>query len=166
MYLVQKLIQLYQTKSTIPLISRIRLHSDNITSRWIRRLASCSVIATLSCAGFPIRPANALSLSNCLVRAYRVANVNLIPATQGSILIASAAVRLNIDAYNRERKKEIADDSAKLLTLAVALKTELDTSRGVPSPDAVRKAEEIGRLARNVKKMMNFSFEQAYPSDF
>jgi sugar-specific transcriptional regulator TrmB len=78
------------------------------------------------------------------------------------MLLASGVTRLNIDAYNKERKREIAADTAKLISLATSLKTELDGG-GAPSREAVHKAEEIEKLARDVKKMMNFAFGPDMP---
>ena len=56
---------------------------------------------------------------------------------------------------NTERKRQIADDSAKLLKLAGDLKTEVDkTSQDTLSLRVIRKAEEIEKLARSVKEKM------------
>ena len=61
----------------------------------------------------------------------------------------------NFDAVNLIRKKQIADDSSKLLTLAIELKAEVgDPSDGTVSSDSVRKADGIEKLAHNVKHKM------------
>ena len=58
-------------------------------------------------------------------------------------------------AANVERKKQISDDSTKLLKLATELKTEVDkTTKDTLSLDVIRKADEIERLARSVKEKM------------
>jgi hypothetical protein len=58
-------------------------------------------------------------------------------------------------AANEERKKQIADDTAKLLKLATELKTEVDkTSKDTLSLGVIRKADEIERLAHSVKEKM------------
>ncbi|HUH61521.1 MAG TPA: hypothetical protein VLZ50_00935 [Terracidiphilus sp.] len=58
-------------------------------------------------------------------------------------------------AANLERKKQISDDSAKLVKLATELKTEVDkTTKDTLSLDVIRKADEIERLARSVKEKM------------
>ena len=63
------------------------------------------------------------------------------------------AKQQNLDAANAERKKQIADDSAKLLKLATDLKTEVDkTDKDTLSLNVIRKADEIERLAHNVKE--------------
>jgi hypothetical protein len=64
----------------------------------------------------------------------------------------------NFDAANAERKKQISDDSAKLLTLAMALKAEVDkTNKDMLSLNVIRKADEIEKLARSVKEKMKVS---------
>jgi hypothetical protein len=70
----------------------------------------------------------------------------------------SASAQQNFDAVNAERRKQIADDSAKLLKLATELKSEVDkTSKDTLSLGVIRKAEEIERLARGVKEKMRLS---------
>ena len=61
-------------------------------------------------------------------------------------------------AANVERKKQIADDSAKLLKLATDLKAQVDkTTKDTLSLDVIRKADEIEKLAHNVKEKMKLS---------
>ena len=58
-------------------------------------------------------------------------------------------------AANAERRKQIADDSAKLLKLATDLKAEVDkTSKDTLSVNVIRKADEIEKLAHSVKEKM------------
>jgi hypothetical protein len=58
-------------------------------------------------------------------------------------------------ATDAERKKQIADDSAKLLKLATDLKAEVDkTSKDTLSVNVIRKADEIEKLAHSVKEKM------------
>ena len=58
----------------------------------------------------------------------------------------------NFEAANAERKKQIAEDSAKLLKLATDLKAEVDkTTKDTLSMQVIRKAAEIERLAHDVK---------------
>jgi hypothetical protein len=62
---------------------------------------------------------------------------------------------------NAERKRQIADDSAKLVKLATDLKTEVDkTTKDTLSVNVIRKAEEIERLARSVKEKMKLTVGQ------
>jgi|SRR5579859_938135 len=66
--------------------------------------------------------------------------------------------KANFDAANLERKRQIADDSAKLLKLASDLKSEVDkTSKDTLSLGVIRKAEEIEKLAHNVKEKMKLT---------
>jgi hypothetical protein len=68
------------------------------------------------------------------------------------------AKKVNFEAANAERKKQIADDSANLLKLANDLKTEVDkTSKDTLSLSVIRKAEEIERLAHAVKEKMKLT---------
>jgi hypothetical protein len=64
----------------------------------------------------------------------------------------------SFEAANTARKKQISDDSAKLLTLAMALKAEVDkTNKDMLSLNVIRKADEIEKLARSVKDKMKLS---------
>jgi hypothetical protein len=61
-------------------------------------------------------------------------------------------------AANAERKKQIAEDTAKLLKLATDLKAEVDkTSKDTLSLTVIRKADEIERLAHSVKEKMKLT---------
>ena len=65
---------------------------------------------------------------------------------------------VNAEATNAERKKQIADDSARLLKLATDLKAEVDkTSKDTLSLNVIRKAGAIERLAHDVKEKMKLS---------
>jgi hypothetical protein len=62
------------------------------------------------------------------------------------------------EAANLERKKQITDDSARLLKLANDLKAEVDkTNKDTLSLSVIRKADEIERLAHNVKEKMKLT---------
>jgi len=64
----------------------------------------------------------------------------------------------SFEAANAERKKQIADDSSKLLKLATDLKTEVDkTNKDTLSINVIRKAEAIEKLAHDVKEKMKLS---------
>ena len=66
--------------------------------------------------------------------------------------------KANLEAANVERKRQIGDDSAKLLKLATDLKAEVDkTSKDTLSLGVIRKAEEIEKLAHNVKEKMKLT---------
>ncbi|MGA2808831.1 MAG: hypothetical protein ABSE87_11905 [Terracidiphilus sp.] len=68
------------------------------------------------------------------------------------------AKKQSFEAANAERKKQIADDSAKLLKLATDLKAEVDkTNKDTLSLNVIRKADEIERLAHSVKEKMKLT---------
>jgi len=70
----------------------------------------------------------------------------------------SQASNANFDAVNIERRRQIADDSARLLKLANDLKVEVDkTTKDTLSLGVIRKADEIERLARDVKEKMKLT---------
>jgi hypothetical protein len=61
-------------------------------------------------------------------------------------------------AANVERKKQISDDSARLLKLATELKSEVDkTTKDTLSLGVIRKADEIEKLAHSVKEKMKLT---------
>ena len=54
-----------------------------------------------------------------------------------------------------ERQKRLVSDSDKLLTLATQLHEEVaKTDKNILSVDVIRRADEIEKLARNVKERM------------
>lgn len=56
------------------------------------------------------------------------------------------------------RKTQIADESTKLLSMAISLKAEVDkTNKDVLSINVIRKAEEIEKLAHTVKEKIKQS---------
>jgi len=56
---------------------------------------------------------------------------------------------------NLDRQKKLVDDTAKLVSLANALKAEVDKSnKDMMSIEVIRKADEIEKLARSVKEKM------------
>ena len=64
----------------------------------------------------------------------------------------------NMEAVNAERKRQLADESAKLLKLATDLKVEVDkTSKDTLSINVIRKADEIEKLAHDVKEKMKLT---------
>jgi hypothetical protein len=66
--------------------------------------------------------------------------------------------RASYEAANVERRRQIADDSAKLLELATELKKEVDkTDKDTLSINVIRKAEMIEKLAKGVKEKMKLT---------
>jgi hypothetical protein len=68
------------------------------------------------------------------------------------------AKQQNYAAANAERLKQIAEDSTLLLKLATELKAEVDkTTKDMLSVSVIRKADEIERLAHNMKEKMKLT---------
>jgi hypothetical protein len=66
--------------------------------------------------------------------------------------------KASVEAANVERRREIGEDSTRLLKLATDLKTELDkTTKDTLSLGVIRKADEIERLAHNVREKMKLA---------
>ena len=79
-------------------------------------------------------------------------------AMEGQMAVGLGDVKINVEAYNRKREKDIADASRKLLLLAISLKSDLDHNPGSElSPDAIKKAKQIEKLARDVKETMKIN---------
>lgn len=63
-----------------------------------------------------------------------------------------------LEAANAERKRQIADDAARLLELATELKAAVDkTDKDTLSIQVIRKAESIEKLAKGVKEKMKMT---------
>ena len=66
----------------------------------------------------------------------------------------------NFDASNAERLKRMMQAADMMETMAIALKVEVEkSSSGSLSPEAIRKAETIERLARIVKERMKMTVQ-------
>ena len=80
------------------------------------------------------------------------------PGAEGGQVASFGDVKINIEAYNKKREKDIADASKKLLSLAIALKSDLDQDPDSgPSPSAMSKARQIEKLAHDVKETMKLN---------
>jgi hypothetical protein len=90
---------------------------------------------------------------------YLLPEANRLPDANDQMKMHSQeAKQQSFDAANAERKKQLADDSAKLLTMAMALKAEVDkTNKDMLSLNVIRKADEIEKLARDVKEKMKLT---------
>jgi hypothetical protein len=79
-------------------------------------------------------------------------------ANQRMIMQDQQQKKANFEAVNVERKKQLSDDSVRLLKLANELKTEVDkTDKDTLSISVIRKADEIERLAHVVKEKMKLT---------
>ncbi len=66
--------------------------------------------------------------------------------------------KASYEAANIERRRQIADDSAKILELATELKKEVDkTDKDTLSLNVIRKAELIEKLAKGVREKMKLT---------
>ena len=62
------------------------------------------------------------------------------------------------DPATLERRKQIADDSTRLLALAIALKVEVDKSnKDTLSLSVIRRADQIEKLAHTVKDKLRLT---------
>jgi hypothetical protein len=92
-------------------------------------------------------------------RADIAASINRTPdANDMTRMREQQAKQQNFEAANIERKRQMAEDSARLLKMASDLKAEVDkTNKDTLSLTVIRKAEEIERLAHNVKEKMKLT---------
>ena len=80
-----------------------------------------------------------------------------VPASANKVPEASAqsdqkTEQQSLNTPGSDRRKQIADESTQLLALAMDLKTEVDkTNRDMLSISVIRKADQIEKLAHNVK---------------
>lgn len=72
---------------------------------------------------------------------------------EAQIVVEKPSLNINVEAFNRRREKDVADASRKLLSLAIALQSELN-SNSDNKFSAMQKAKEIEKLARHVKDEM------------
>jgi len=92
-------------------------------------------------------------------RPYLIPEANRVPDKNDQMQMqVQAGKRANYEAANLERKKQIADDAARLLELATELKKEVDkTDKDTLSVNVIRKAESIEKLAKGVKEKMKLT---------
>jgi hypothetical protein len=95
------------------------------------------------------RPDDTLMKSEVL-EVHTLTLANSACGTNAQILASRRRFKINIDGFNIRRDIEIAKESRKLFSLAIALNAELDRSRGDnPSFAAGSKARAIEKLARD-----------------
>jgi hypothetical protein len=92
-------------------------------------------------------------------RPYLIPEANRLPDANDQMKMREQkAKQQNFEAANAERRKQIAEDSAQLLKLATDLKAEVDkTTKDMLSLTVIRKADEIERLAHNMKEKMKLT---------
>ncbi len=124
--------------------------------RWSRRCVSLILLSALGgVAQNPITPGGALRTD----RADLATPINQAPDPNTQMQMRDRNAKdQNFAAANAERKKQIADDTARLLKLANDLKAEVDkTSKDTLSLTVIRKADEIEKLAHAVKEKMKLT---------
>jgi ribosomal protein L9 len=90
---------------------------------------------------------------------YLMPEANRLPDVNDQMKMREQQVKKqNYEAANAERRKQLAEDSARLLKLATELKAEVDkTTKDMLSLTVIRKADEIERLAHNMKEKMKLT---------
>jgi hypothetical protein len=126
----------------------------NLVRRWIRPAAGLAVLTALLAAAQPAQQSTANP-----DRPYLLPEANRLPDKNDQMqLHDNQAKKQDFEAANAERKKQIADDTSKLLELATQLKAEVDkTSKDTLSINVIRKAESIEKLAKGVKEKMKLT---------
>jgi hypothetical protein len=100
---------------------------------------------------FPTQGRQGTSTGGSQIPTSRPAQPTLGPTTEVPSKIAIEQAR----SRNSERQKKLEDDTAKLLSLATELKEQVDkTNKDIMSVDVIKKAEEIEKLAKDVKDRM------------
>ena len=85
-------------------------------------------------------------------------NVVHLPQLHAQMMLDTRpGIRINQEAYNKLREKDIAEASRKLLSLAIDLRSELQRTPGALSPAALMKAKQIEKLAHEVKEKMKLN---------
>jgi len=123
--------------------------------RWIRGAAWVAAFATIIAVAQPPQQSPAPNPDLPYLRP----EANRLPDKNDQMkLNTDQAKKEHFEVANAERKKQIADDTAKLLALATELKSEVDkTSKDTLSINVIRKAESIEKLAKGVKEKMKLT---------
>lgn len=90
---------------------------------------------------------------------YLLPEANRLPdANQRMQMQQQESSKAKFEEANALRRKQISDDTAKLLELATELKTAVDKAdKDTLSVDVIRKADTIERLAKGVKEKMKLT---------
>ncbi|HEY1678336.1 MAG TPA: hypothetical protein VGG04_11545 [Candidatus Sulfotelmatobacter sp.] len=115
------------------------------------RLSSLTVLSAVVLVLATTSPAQQIHLPPAVSQSQSMGDV---PVTKGSDIQRQQAI-----AANQQRQVEIRRDTEKLAELTEELKDYLQkTDHGVISVDAIKKAEQIEKLAHSVKSKMKQSF--------
>lgn len=151
------LLRTHQNRDNRPALAASSWHFRNLL--WVRGflcLIGLGLLATVS--NFSSQAVSQTQIQNP-DRPLLMPDANRPPDANAQMAMHDQqAKNKNVDAANVERKRQITDDSARLLKLASDLKAEVDkTSKDTLSLGVIRKAEEIEKLAHNVKEKMKLT---------
>jgi hypothetical protein len=121
---------------------------------WVRGAAGLAIVATLM--GASQTPQQSSPNSD---KPYPAPEATRLPDKSDQMQLHDGqSQKQQFETANTERKKQIEDDTAKLLELATELKAEVDkTSKDTLSINVIRKAESIEKLAKGVKDKMKLT---------
>lgn len=122
---------------------------------WVSGLAIMAGLVLVTGAAGPAQNSAAVDPN----KPYLIPEANRLPDKNDQMQMSEEKTKVqNFEAANAERKKQIAEDSTKLLTLAMSLKAEVDkTDKDTLSLNVIRKADEIEKLAHIVKEKMKLT---------
>lgn len=143
----------------VSVLSKVEKHNSRRLPAQGSPAGAIVCLAALISLGFaaaltrPITSEEPVFWSDPLLQEIKVAD--MAGGAGAQIAVSGHTFAINSRAFNSMREKEIAKDTAKLLKLAIALKTEVDSSSSSDaSADALAKANEIEKLAKHVKTKM------------
>jgi hypothetical protein len=128
-------------------------------ARLARAVASLAVMAALGASAAAGQQAPARNPD----RPYLLPQVNRLPDANDQMLMREQqAGAQSFESANAERHKELAAESIELLALAADLRKEMEkTGKDTLSLEVIRKADEIEKLARDVKAKMKLTIGQS-----
>lgn len=85
-------------------------------------------------------------------------DANRLPDANAIMMMRQEKVtKVKFEAANAERKRQLDEDTLALLKIAAEVNGDIDTTGHRPSPELLRKMEEIERLAHNVQVKMKLT---------
>jgi hypothetical protein len=134
-----------------------RVHSPTPFSVGASRLA-CAIVFASACACVAQESQPAATQTDRPATAVQAPTAASDDSKQQTTNPSKLTKQQKAAAADIERKKQIADESTQLLSMALALKAEVDkTTKDTLSINVIRKADEIEKLARTVKEKMKQS---------
>jgi hypothetical protein len=143
-----------------PLLNRVcRLIRHQTTVFRFALVVGCGVLAVAGITSFTSAAQSGNGTGANIDKPYLSPEANRMPDANDQMKMRDKqAKQQTFDVANEARKKQLSDDSAKLLTLAMALKAEVDkTNKDTLSLNVIRKADEIEKLAHVVKEKMKLT---------